>query len=247
MLLLLNKVNVKCLVLFSLMFFLVTNTGAQDQKKIYRPDIPGSFLIDFGVNGTQGAPNKFRIGWFGSRTANVYYYFPMRIGGSKFMFSPGIGLGLERFKFQKGYFLADTVHNGQFALVPNARLDTVIFPGMKKSMFVMDYLDLPLEFRFNSNPEDLARTFWVAAGFRAGILFNGHSKIKYKTEGETRMLKDRQRHGMNQFRYGPSLRIGIGNFNWFAFYNISPLFEKDKGPSKTQMNTFTFGISVIGL
>jgi Outer membrane protein beta-barrel domain len=242
----LMKLNVP--LVLALVFFSHCEIFSQDTKKVSRPDIPGFFLIDFGVNGTIGSPKEFRIGWWGSRTANVYYYYPIRIGTSKFMVSPGIGLGLERFKFKDNRYLADTVRlDTRFDLIPNVVNLRATYPGMKKSMMVMDYLDVPLEFRFNANPDDLARTFWVSVGGRAGWLFNPHSKIKYSTEGETRILKERYRHGLNQFRYGASLRIGMGNFNWFGYYNLSPLFEKDKGPSKTEMNTFTFGISIIGL
>ncbi len=239
----------KHLVVFLLIIFISIGVSAQEARKVYRPDIPGSFLLDFGVNGTVGAPDKFDIGWFGSRTANVYYYYPIRFGKSKFMFNPGIGFGLERFKFKNYYYLADTaVRDGQFDLVPNfVSSDSTTYSGIKKSMMVMDYLDIPIEFRFNSNPDDLARTFWVSIGARAGVLFNAHSKIKYKNDGEKVILKDRQRHGLSQFRYGLSMRVGMGNFNWFAFYNLSPLFEKDKGPAKTQMTSFTFGISLTGL
>ena len=114
-------------------------------------------------------------------------------------------------------------------------------------MLVMNYLDIPLELRFNLNPDDLARTFWVAIGGRAGWLFNAHSKIKYVSNGDKIVLKERQRFGLNKFRYGPTLRIGIGNFNFFGFYNMSPLFEKGKGPSQTEMTNWTVGISLIGL
>jgi Outer membrane protein beta-barrel domain len=226
----------------------VAQEEKQEQRKIYRPDIPGSLLVDFGFSGTSGAPDQMNTAWFGCRTANVYYYYPMRIGKSKFTFSAGIGLGMDRLKYKKAYYLADTIpRNGQFELVPNVTKDTTTFPGLKKSMLVMNYLDIPLELRFNVNPDDLARTFWVAIGGRGGWLFNAHSKIKYVNSGDKIVLKERQRFGLNQFRYGPTLRIGIGNFNFFGFYNMSPLFEKDKGPSKTEMTTWTCGISLIGL
>jgi Outer membrane protein beta-barrel domain len=244
----LNRMTVKFLTIISLVTFVFSVAQAQDQKKVYRPDIPGSLLVDFGFSGTSGAPAKFRTAWFGCRTANVYYYYPMQLGKSKFTFNAGIGLGMDRFKFKNGYFLADTSSlKGQWDLVPNARIDTTIYPKMRKSMLVMNYLDIPLELRFNVNPDDLAHTFWVAVGARGGWLFNSHSKIKYENNGEKIVHKDRQRLGLNQFRYGATLRIGIGNFNFFGFYNLSPLFEKGKGPSQTQMTNFTIGISLIGL
>jgi hypothetical protein len=78
-------------------------------------------------------------------------------------------------------------------------------------------------------------------------MYSANTKIKHKVDGEKIVHKDKYRQGLNQFRYSATLRIGVGNFNWFAFYNLSPLFEKDKGPSATQMTTWTVGISLTGL
>ena len=240
--------KLKFVLSFLLLVFL-TPLIAQESSKVYRPDIPGLLMIDYGVNGTTSAPSEFEKGWFGSRTVNVYYYYPMRLWKSKVTFNAGIGLGLDRFKFTNYYYLADTaVQDGVFQLVPNiVSADSITFPGIKKSLLSMNYLDIPIEFRYNLNPDDLNRTFWVAVGARAGWMFSANTKIKHKVDGDKIVHKDKYRQGLNQFRYGASLRLGVGNFNWFAFYNLSPLFEKDKGPSATQMNTWTVGISLTGL
>lgn len=239
--------KVKFLVLLS-SIILVSPVAAQEKPKVYRPDIPGMLMIDYGGLGTSGAPDRFKKGWFGSRTVNVYYYFPFRLGQSKFMLNTGVGLGLDRFKFTNQIYLADTVaRDGDFELVSNTRNSVTAYPGMKKSQLNMHYLDIPLELRFNLNPDDLPRTFWVSAGARAGYLISANSKIKYKLDGDYVVSKMRQRHGISQFRYSASLRMGVGNFNWFALYNLSPLFEKGKGPSATEMTSFTLGISITGL
>jgi hypothetical protein len=228
---------------------LVPLTAQESTAKVYRPDIPGLLMIDYGVNGTIDAPSEFEKGWFGSRTVNIYYYYPLRLWQSKFTFNVGIGLGLERFKFTNYHYLADTaVQDGVFQLVPNfVGTDSTTYPGIKKSFLSMNYLDIPIEFRYNLNPDDLNRTFWVAVGARAGWMYSANTKIKHKVDGEKIVHKDKYRQGLNQFRYSATLRIGVGNFNWFAFYNLSPLFEKDKGPSATQMTTWTVGISLTGL
>ena len=59
-------------------------------------------------------------------------------------------------------------------------------------------------------------------------------------------MKDKQNFGLNFLRYGVYTRIGIGAFNIFGFYNLSTLFDPDKGPENTKMNTFTVGISING-
>ncbi|HEX8059296.1 MAG TPA: hypothetical protein VF473_00105, partial [Cyclobacteriaceae bacterium] len=73
-------------------------------------------------------------------------------------------------------------------------------------------------------------------------------------------VKDDQNFGLTQLRYGVYTRIGVGAFNFFVFYNMTPLFKKDMGPynqgrilepniiqggaTGTTMNTFTAGLSL---
>jgi Outer membrane protein beta-barrel domain len=241
--------RVKSLLLLTFCVFLGVAASAQEgeKPKVFRPDIPGNFLIDFGVTGTTLSPKNFSIGWFGSRSINLYYYYPIRFGKSKFSFNPGIGLGLDKFKFKSSYYVADTLKDGAFELVPNFRTDSTVYKGLKKSILGQHYIDIPLEFKFSANPDDPNRTFWVSVGARAGYLYNPFTKIKQKVDGETLVYKNKFYHGQDKFRYGPSLRVGLGNFNLFGFYNMSPLFAKDKGPDKTTMTTFSMGFSIIGL
>lgn len=226
---------------------------AQDKvKTVARPDIPGSFIVDFGFNGTLNSDTLWRHGVWGSRTVNLYYQYPIRFGRSKFSFNPGFGLSLERFKFTNSRMLtnpsegttADPVERYQF--FPIAQLHPT-YTSVKKVMFVNNYFDVPIEFRFDTKPEDIARSFNISLGARAGYLIDSGQKTKYKEDGQTKKMKDKQDYGVTQFRYGVYARLGIGGFNWFAFYNLTPLFQKDKAPLRNEnLNTFTAGISING-
>src|SRR5688500_14597346 len=75
--------------------------STETPKKSGRPDIPGTFVLELGLNRLTERPNKLKYGFWGSRTLNVYYQYDMRIAKSKFSFHPGIGFGMERFKLQR--------------------------------------------------------------------------------------------------------------------------------------------------
>jgi len=224
--------------------------------KTKRPSIPGTFLVDLGVNRALNAGSTWKQGLWGSRTVNVYYQYPIRFGRSKFSFNPGVGLSMERWKFTDGAMLIDTTElvsfpNGaaaaeqveQYNLLRASR----VYPELaKKSMFVTNYLEIPLEFRFDTKPEDIARSLNIAIGGRFGMRLNSFTKVKYKDGGETVKVKDKQSFGLNDFRYGVYTRFGVGGFSWFAFYNLSEMFEKGKGPLGSDINTMTFGISING-
>ncbi|MBS1507487.1 MAG: hypothetical protein JSS79_12640 [Bacteroidetes bacterium] len=223
--------------------------SAQEKtRKAYRPDIPGFFLVDFGFNNGLGKPANFTQGFWGSRTLNLYYHYPVRIGNTKFTYNPGAGFSFERFKLTNNYTLAHTPDgSGFFDLVPAAGS---ILPNasIKKSMIVSNYFDLmPVEFRFDTNPRDVSRGFNFSIGARIGFLMETHTKVKYADNGVSGIYKDKQQHGLNPIRYGAYTRIGIGNFNWFWMYNFSPYFNTNKGPDNTSMNTMTIGISINGL
>jgi hypothetical protein len=250
---------------FFVLFFVSIALYAQEKtKKVYRPDIPGSFLIDFGFNTGLGKPQYFDQGFWGSRTLNLYYHYPVRIGESKFTFNPGGGFSFERFKFNNNYTLLPLPGNdGAYVLDnPSSTTNAVNAPGIgflqnaniKKSMLVANYFDLmPVEFRFDTNPKDRSRGFNISLGARVGFLIESHTKIKYSVAGSNAIYKDKQLHGLNPIRYGFYARMGFGNFNWFWQYNLSPYFATNKGPlnstsdsNHTTMNNMTIGISLNG-
>jgi hypothetical protein len=219
-------------------------------KKTVRPDIPGTFVLELGINGAPQAPDRFDLGFWGSRTFNVYYQYDLRIAKSKFSVVPGLGLSLERFKFRNGYTLmyqtgSTDPKNDTLAMFSPSQAG---LPGMKKSQLVTNYVELPLEICFRTNPDDPARSFKASIGGRVGFLYDSFTKVKYKEGSEVKQFKDKQRFELNQFRYGVYTKIGFGNFSIFGYYNINTLFEEGGGPvemkKKTEFNTFTAGISL---
>ena len=104
----------------------------------------------------------------------------------------------------------------------------------------------PLEFRYDSKPDDIARSFNVTLGWRVGILYDSFTKVDYTHNGEDKTMKDKQWHGMNRWRQAVYLRTGYGGFGAAVYYNYTPLFEAGKGPEMTKMNTVTVTLFVNG-
>lgn len=253
-----------------ILVLIASSTYAQsttDKKTKRRPNIPGSIIVDFGLNGTLNSPNLWKTTVFGSRTVNIYYQYPMRFGRSRFSFNPGAGFSFERFRWNKNtpVILSNPTETGNQIEKYEFGLASARFGGNgtnKKITLVNNYFEIPIEIRYDSKPEDISRSFNVAIGARGGFLYDSFLKVKYKDEGQNKKMKDKQDWGLTQLRYGVYTRIGIGGFNFFAFYNLSPLFQKDKGPydqgaintnggivggsTGTMMNTFTAGISLNG-
>ncbi len=216
-----------------------------EKKVVARPDLPGSFLVDFGFNVGLNKPAKgWEKGFWGSRTLNLTYSYPFQIGKSRFYFQPGIGMSMERFKWTNNYVLRDTLPDiERYDLVPNK-----FYTGLRKSMLVMNYFEIPLEVRFIGNPSDPTRSFMAAIGARIGVLADGHTKIKYRQEADKDILKEKWDHGMNRLRFGLTARVGVAGFGWFAHYNLTPLFQKGVGPlGSNDLTVLTVGITLNGL
>ena len=209
-----------------------------------RPNIPGAFVLEFGLNNSLDAPDRFDAALWGSRTVNIYYQYEIRILQSKFSLVPGFGVSLERFKFKNGATLGYDAEDSLKLLLPAETGLT----GIKKSQLVNNYFEIPLELRFTSNPSDPARAFKIGVGGRIGYLYDGFSKLKYKADGETRQLKDKQDWNLTKLRYGIYGKVGLGNFSLFTYYNLTPLFEEGEGPNEnniaTDFQTVTVGISL---
>lgn len=202
------------------------------------PDLPGSFVLEFGFNRTLDAADTFDIGFWGSRTVNVFYQLDKRIGDTKFSIHPGLGFSFERFKLVNNYTLTSSV--SETRLIPASDL----YPGVKKSMLVTNYINVPVEIRFSTRPDDPSRSFRASVGGRVGYLYDSFTKIKYSQDGEVRSIKDKQNYNLRKLRYGAFFKIGIGNIGLITYYNLTPLFDDNEGPEQLDMSTLTIGLSL---
>lgn len=218
-------------------------------KKTGRPDIPGTFVLELGLNRDLGGPDNFSLFLWGSRSVNIYYQYDIRILKSRFSFVPGIGLSLERYKFKKLRTLRHDADNLLALYTPReAEANSFDLVDVRKSMLVTNYVDVPLDLRYSSKPDDPGRSFKISVGARIGYMYDSFNKYKYKQDGEIKKMKDNQDFNLTKFRYGVSTKVGIGNFSIFGYYNLTNLFQDGEGPYlnsvKKDFPTYTVGISL---
>jgi hypothetical protein len=216
--------------------------------KAQRPDLPGSLIIDFGINIWSTTPTDLTLNGFQSKSINVVYYYDLPIGDKGFTFTPGIGLSLERYSFDDDKTLTSTINSSNIRNIAVSDLNSVYSQAnsFDKSKLGLHYLDIPLEFRYYTSKDNLSRGFRVALGPKIGILYSSFTKVSYEdSAAEQRTVKDRQNIGINRFRYGIQGRVGYGSFSVFGFYELSNKFDSAPlGGGDTR--TLTFGISLAG-
>jgi len=99
-----------------------------------------------------------------------------------------------------------------------------------KSKLTASYLVVPLMLEYQSDAKKGKTSFHIAAGGFAGVRVATKTKIVYEANGNTQKVKTPADFHLNQFKYGLTARVGWSKFNFFANYNMSTLFNKDKGP-----------------
>ena len=219
------------------------NGLSQAQKLNARPDLPGEFILNFGLNLLRNEPSDFETGLWGSKTLNLYFAYPINLGKSSFSIHPGIGFGLEKHSFDNAVTLSEVNGVTQIDTLTDV-LGTDI--KVNKTNLAANYIDIPLEFRFYTNKNDISRSLMVAVGAKAGFLFSSHTKVKYEQDGDVRKVKNKESFNLARFRYGAFGRIGIGGFSLFYQQNFSALFESGKGPGDADINVTTVGITISG-
>lgn len=227
------------------------NTGSNKTKKsitdkIGRPDIPGDLMIEFGFNWVQDHPSGYKFNTMRSRTFNAYYLYDINIGKSSFSVHPGLGIGTEKYTFDKdvtiGYGL-DILGARELQIIPLDRIFG-IQADFRKSQINPNYLDVPLEVRWRSNKHDPKTSLKFTLGGKVGFLFDSKTKVVYDEGGEKKIRKEKQNFELNPIRYGTYVKLGVGGFSAYYYYSISEVFQKEKGPMGTTMYPMTFGLSL---
>lgn len=216
-------------------------------KKVGRPNIKGDLFLDFGFNVLNNRPEDLNTRLFPSRVANIYYQYPIHLGeNSGITFNPGIGLGLEKLAFKRDSTLINnpTLGNNSSQLVGIKTLygnDVSI----NTNTFALNYIDIPLEFRYHVNKTNYEKGFRFAIGGKVGFLYNAHTKVEVtEPNGLTKKIKTRQDYGLSPIRYGVYARVGLPGFSLWSYYGLNKVFRDGQGPFGTEATQFNFGLSV---
>lgn len=231
-------------VIFSTLF-IANDTFAQDNPEQGRPNVPGVFMIDVGFNMFQDHPDTLETGFWGSKVVNLSYLFEFKLTENIY-FLPGFGLGLNKYRFENQVTLATTFDNPDQTLVVGLEEYIGEEPNYEKSKLAVNYVEVPLEFRFYSNPDDKTSSFKIGIGGKIGVMYSSHTKINYNFNDHLNKLKSKEDFNINRLRYGVLGRVGYGVFGLFGYYSLNSLFEEDAGFGTDEMNTISFGISVVG-
>ncbi|NBG64879.1 porin family protein [Acidiluteibacter ferrifornacis] len=167
-------------------------------------------------------------------------YIPIK--GDRFGILTGLGFQFNSYDLKTNNRLITTPSTDSTKSQLSSFRDSLNMASVSKNKFKATYLTVPILFEYND--AKLARKgFHFSAGMVFGYRIGSKNKMKYTTpSGNNKKDKYRDDFNLNPFSMALTTRFGVGWVNLFATYNLSPLFEKDKGP---ELYPFTVGITLL--
>ncbi len=149
-------------------------------------------------------------------------------------FITGLGLDFNSYGLKYDYTLLG--RRDTLAAVEQSNIDYT------KNNLNVTYLNLPLMIAFNSHKE-ADKSFHLSGGVVGGYRFFSAIKQKYKSQGDRSKRKVKGDFHLRPFRYGFIAQVGYSEFNLYASYDLSTLFNNNKGP---RLYPFKMGVRLIG-
>lgn len=231
---------------FCLAFASTAQTDTTTPTKIFKPMQTHSkdhLMFQFGGAFWQNKPDTIRTGGF-SRSFNVYLMMDFPFKTSPKM-SVALGPGLST-----DHVFLDDMSAGITENTASVRFrDLSDTTHYKKYKVSTAYLELPIELRFSSNPENDANSFKVAIGAKVGTMLAAWTKGKNLEDRNNNTLnefiiKEKSKRFFNSNRISAIARVGYGHFTVFGSYSFTPLFKEGVGP---KMNAMSVGLTLSGL
>lgn len=193
--------------------------------------------FSFSLNNTQliKSTNEVNLSVF-SRGVNLQMMYPIIGNNSNVAIAIGFGYAGQN------YYLKEYISFNNDSIWFKSIPDSVDY---KKYKLSTNYLTVPFELRFRTNPNKTNRkSFKIYPGFRLGMMVNVHTKYIGDDMLTHEKIKEKQydQKHINLIDYGPTLRIGYGKFMVNGYFSLSDLIAKGKGPVLTPVE---IGVSVI--
>ena len=237
--------------LFLLTCLSITTVFAQDAekktpKKFDITNRPGDhFMVQVAYDGWSSMPDSIKSHQSGlSKGLNIYLMTDKPFKGNPhYSIGLGIGIGSSNIIFKK----ENVDIKSTSTRLPFMMLDST--NHFKKYKVSESFLEVPLEFRNTSNPENPAKSWKIALGLKGGTLINAHTKGKDLQDKNNATInsyteKENSKKFFNTTRLAGTARIGYGIFSLYGSYSLNNVLKDIAG---APMKLYEIGISLSGL
>jgi hypothetical protein len=197
------------------------------------------FLLQFGYSDFLHKQDSVSLKSVG-RSLNVYFMMAFNDQeDARFSLALGLGFGSDNYYLNKQRIDLTNPNRGTFYT------DTA--DSYRRSKLTMTYLEIPVELRYSSRPNDPNHSWKFALGVKGGLLLSGHTKVKMLRDvnGITDYtLKVKDDRLFTPARAAGEVRFGYGVLSLFIQSDITNFFKVNDGPS---VRPYTIGFTVSGL
>lgn len=204
------------------------------------------FMIQYGGDTWLNRPDSVRTGNGFSRHLNIYFMIDKPFKANKKM-SLGLGAGLGTSNIFFNNTRVDI--KSPAARLPFTNVDSA--DHFQKNKLTTIYLEIPLELRYYSNPENPAKSWKAAVGLKIGTLLKSYTKGKNYVNkngqsiyGTSYVEKQSSKRFINGTMLAATARIGYGILSLDAGYQLNTVLRDGVGPA---MRKFSVGITISGL
>ena len=237
-------VVISCL-FFSMAFSQETEPTTNSNKVTFTNRTGDHLMIQLSSDHWSGMPDSISSHQSGfSRGFNAYVMLNKPFKGSpKLSLAIGLGISTSNISFKK----MDVDLKAAPGLLPFTALDSA--NHFKKYKLATSFLEIPLEFRFTSKPNNPNKSVKAALGLKVGTLVNAHTKGKTLQDKNGTTLnafveKENSKRFLNTTHFMATARVGYGIFSLFGSYQLNKLLKDGAGPD---IKLYQIGITLSGL
>ncbi|MGN6249375.1 MAG: outer membrane beta-barrel protein [Ginsengibacter sp.] len=231
---------------FSMAFSQESSSSTTNNNKVNFTNRSGDhFMLQLSSDHWAGMPDSISSHQKGlSRGFNAYVMLNKPFKGSpKLSLGIGVGISTSNMYFKK----MEVDVKAAPGLLPFIAEDSA--NHFKKYKLALSYLQVPLEFRYTSNPNNPNKSFKAALGVKVGTLVNVHNKGKnlLNSAGTTLngyIVKENSKRFFNTTDFMATARFGYGIISLFGAYQLNRLLKDGAGPNLKQ---YQVGITLSGL
>jgi hypothetical protein len=217
----------------------------KDWSKVNMNRSNDHFLIQFGKDSWSGKPDSIDTKTL-SRSFAIYLMmdFPFRTN-PHFSIALGLGVSSSNMYFKDTYIDISGKNNNGTIQFQNVK-DTTHF---KKFKLQTSFLEIPVEFRYTSNPENPNKSFKAAIGAKIGTMLSAGTKGKNLLSGSGAAInsftqKEKSKRYFNKTRFAVIGRVGYGSLSLFTAWQVNSYIKEGLGPD---IRPYTIGITLSGL
>ena len=214
----------------------------KNKNRVFNYDL----LFDIGINtynkknyisGSKGDDDFLDLHTSKSINVAIYpIYGTLRLTKNRMLeLETGLGFDWHNYRFEDGW----TIEKQNGIIVPSDKYRPNGDNLLSKSKLVTVHLNVPLMLKLNLPiGGSYRKSFYLSAGVIGGVKIGSHTKIKYDDGGKKE--KDRSSFNLNVLKYDLSFRAGYRGVGIYFNYQMSSMFEKDKGP---ELYPYSIGLS----